>query len=165
MLAYILQFFSSVYFSPVGLFIVSYVCSLFCFRCFFCNKFEIWWLYQSSTVHVEDIVDALRTVDSTVSTYPDKLQMPIIFVARSMFNLPTISQSQSTVTTNHNCALENRVHILESQMVEIIKTVMPSTRSTNRNDQVGAINKVPTDSDQDATSGSGNGNRLTAIIF
>ena len=82
--------------------------------------------------HVEDIVDALRTVDAT---YLDKLLMPTIFVARSMFNLPTISQSQSTVPTNHNCALENRVHILESQMVEIMKTVMPSTRSTNRNDQ------------------------------
>ena len=36
--------------------------------------------------HVEDIVDALRTVDAT---YPDKLPMPNIFVARSMFNLPT----------------------------------------------------------------------------
>ena len=38
---------------------------------------------------------------------------------------------------------------------------MPSTKSTNRNDQVGAINKVPTDSDHDATSGGGNGNKLS----
>ena len=51
MLAYISQFFNLVYFSPEGLFIVSYICSLFCFRCFFCNKFEIWRLYQSSAVN------------------------------------------------------------------------------------------------------------------
>ena len=91
---------------------------------------------------VEDIVDALRTVDAT---YPDKLQMPTIFVARSMFNLPTITQSPSTVPTNHNCALENRVQILESQMVEFIKTAMPPTGSSSRNDHMGVINKVPTD--------------------
>ena len=104
--------------------------------------------------HVEDIVDALRTVDTT---YPDKLQMPTIFVARSMFNLPTISQSPSTVPSNHSCPLENRVHILESQMVEIIKAAMPSTGSSSRNDHVSAIIKVPTDNKQDTTSG-GDGN-------
>ena len=52
MLAYISQFFSLVYFSPVGLFIVSYISFCFVFVVFFCNKFEIWWLYQSSTVSV-----------------------------------------------------------------------------------------------------------------
>ena len=107
---------------------------------------------------VEDIVDALRTVDST---YPDKLQMPTIFVARCMFNLPTITQSPSTVPTNHNCALENRVQILESQMVEFIKTAMPPTGSSSRNDHMGVINKVPTDNGQDTTPGDGDGHRLS----
>ena len=104
--------------------------------------------------HVEDIVDALRTVDAT---YPDKLLMPTIFVVRSVFNLPTISQYSSTVPSNHSCPLENRVHILESKMVEIMKSAMPSTGSSSRNDHAGAINKVPTDNGQDTTSG-GDGN-------
>ena len=52
--------------------------------------------------HVESIVEALHTVDAT---YPDKLLMPNIFVGRSVFKLPTISQSPSTVPTNHNCPL------------------------------------------------------------
>ena len=54
---------------------------------------------STKLTHVEDIVEALRTVDVT---YPDKLLMPVIFDARSMFNLPTINQSPSTVPTNHN---------------------------------------------------------------
>ena len=50
MLAYITQLFSLVYFFRVGLYIVSYIFPLFCFCCYFCNKFETWWLYQSSTI-------------------------------------------------------------------------------------------------------------------
>ena len=87
--------------------------------------------------------------------------MPTIFVARSMFNLPTITQSPSTVPTNHNCALENRVQILESQMVEFIKTAMPPTGSSSRNGHMGVINKVSTDNDQDTTPGDGDGHRLS----
>ena len=62
MLAYTSHFFCLVYFSPVGLFSVSYICPLFSFLCFFCNKCEIWWLYQSSTVnrlHTTSIIKLL----------------------------------------------------------------------------------------------------------
>ena len=46
-------------------------------------------------------------------------------------------------------------------MVEFIKTAMPPTGSSSRNDHMGAINKVPTDNGQDTTSGDGNGYRLS----
>ena len=37
--------------SLVGLYFVSYNGASVLFLLFFCNKFEIWWLYQSSTVY------------------------------------------------------------------------------------------------------------------
>ena len=45
-------------------------------------------------------------------------------------------------------------------MAEFIKTAMPLTGSCSRNDQMGAINKVPTDNGHDTTPGDGNGYRL-----
>ena len=34
--------------------IVSYNCPFVLFSLFFCNKFEIWWLYQTSTVNSDN---------------------------------------------------------------------------------------------------------------
>ena len=74
--------------------------------------------------HVEDIQDAIRLVDST---YPDKSMVPYVFVARSMVNLPPSVKPATQPATDQppaptTCPLENRLHILESQMAELLKT-------------------------------------------
>ena len=73
--------------------------------------------------HVEDLQDAIRLVDST---YPDKSMMPYVFVARSMVNLPPSVKPATQPATDQppaptTCPLENRLHILESQMAELLK--------------------------------------------
>ena len=70
--------------------------------------------------HVEDLQDAIRLVDST---YPDKSMMPYVFVARSMINLPPSVKPATQPATDQPsastiCLLENRLHILESQMAD-----------------------------------------------
>ena len=67
---------------------------------------------------VEDIVVAYQAVDST---YPDRSQMPVIFVARSMTNLPQTKQPTVSVHSKEGCVLENRVTVLETQIAELIK--------------------------------------------
>ena len=73
--------------------------------------------------HVEDLQDAIRLVDST---YPDKSMMPYVFVARSMVNLPLSVKPATQPATDQppaptTCPLEHRLHILESQMAELLK--------------------------------------------
>ena len=73
--------------------------------------------------HVEDLQDAIRLVDST---YPDKSMMPYVFVARPMVNLPPSVKPATQPATDQppaptTCPLENRLHILESQMADLLK--------------------------------------------
>ena len=67
---------------------------------------------------VEGIVEAFHAVDST---YPDSSQMPDIFVARSMSNLPQTKQPSVSVHSKEGSVLENRVSVLETQIAELIK--------------------------------------------
>ena len=69
--------------------------------------------------HVEDLQDAIRLVDST---YPDKSMMPYVFVARSMINLPpSVKPATDQPPVPTICPMENRLHILESQMTKLLK--------------------------------------------
>ena len=73
--------------------------------------------------HVEDLQEAIRLIDST---YPDRSIMPYAFVARSMINLPQSVKPATQPATDllaepTTCPLENRLHILESQMPELLK--------------------------------------------
>ena len=73
--------------------------------------------------HVEDLQDAICLM---VSTYPDKSMMPYVFVTRSMINLPpsvkpATQPAMDQLPAPTICPLKNRLHILESQMAELLK--------------------------------------------
>ena len=68
---------------------------------------------RSKYRHVEDIVDGIRKIDEHFS---DKTQLPVIFVASDMRNLPE-DQTPKSSTGN---SLERHLEILANQMVTVL---------------------------------------------
>ena len=74
---------------------------------------------RSKYKHVEDIVDGIRKIDEHFS---DKTQLPVIFVASDMRNLPEARRKPEDQTPKSSTgnSLESRLEILENQMVKVL---------------------------------------------
>ena len=103
---------------------------------------------------VEDIVEAFHAVDST---YPNRSQMPVIFVAKSMTILPQIKQPSVSVHSKEGYVLENRVSVLETQIAELIKaSVMAQSVDSLKNKSSDTSNKDQQVRQQPESVGDGN---------
>ena len=74
---------------------------------------------RSKYRHVEDIVDGIRKFDEHFS---GKTQLPVIFVASDMINLPEARRKPENQTPKSSAgnSLESRLEILENQMVKVL---------------------------------------------
>ena len=71
---------------------------------------------QSQTRRNKNVEDILKAVSKIDETYPEESVKPVIFVAKDLCKLPCNSKKSA----NDDNTVENRLRLLELQMVELL---------------------------------------------